>query len=112
MSFENFISEFSVPASLCDTIVEDFNQKKFYHRDSNDFREYTYVSDSDMNENLMVEYVTKLNTFVSEYTNSYPGFSMVAGPLKLHLPFNIQYYPPGKHYSKLHCENKIGRAHV
>lgn len=102
---QDFIAGWKIPPSLCENIIQEFNSKKSLHKISNSTRGYTFLTTEDINPSIAFAYQACLEYVIDQYTRLYPYSKENMTPWQLDNTYNIQYYPPGRHYSVLHCEN-------
>lgn len=101
----NFIGGWYIDEALCDAIVQDFENRKKYQRDSHSTRGYKVISNQEMNNDLMIAYKYKIHTALAEYEKLYRYSHETIEAFHVAEPWNIQKYEVGKHYSAWHCEN-------
>lgn len=101
----NFIGGWYIDETLCDAIVQDFENRSHTHFQAHSARGYTYLPSLDMNVDVMMAYEFKLRMVLEEYKKLYKYSYEGMDAFELSYPWNIQKYEPGNHYSVWHCEN-------
>lgn len=102
---QDFILGWQLPPSLCENIVQDFKNKKSHHKIAHSTRGYTYMTREFMHPGATVAYESCLDVLVDEYSRHFPYAKEGMNAFQLDTSYNIQFYPPGHHYSVMHCEN-------
>lgn len=100
-----FIGRWSIDGSLCDSIIEDFEQKKSLQEEAHSTRGYKVIPSSSMDSELMTEYSNEINRVMMEYKKIYEFSHKTIEAFHISQPWNIQKYEVGKYYSNWHCEN-------
>lgn len=101
----NFIGGWYIDGVLCDSLVQDFENRKKNHKTAPPERGYTYVNMLDLNGDCVFAYETQISLVLKEYIKLYKFAKETISPIQLEKPYNLQKYSPGSHYSVWHCEN-------
>lgn len=99
------IEEYSIPESLCDRILEEFDTLTPIHQKMMNERQYWYTASTMMDPHLMEEYKGYITTFVNNYKEKYEYCFIGHECVEISEPWNIQLYYPGEYYSVWHTEN-------
>ena len=90
---------------VCDAMVTDFKNRSSIHKTTHSARGYKFVSNEDMNFDVMSAYELSLMRLVTDYTRLFPHSQETMANWTLVDQYNVQHYAPGEHYSTWHCEN-------
>lgn len=101
----NLIGEFSLELPLIESILQDFKNKKNNWTQAHSSRGYMLMSSDLLNPDLYSAYSFKMIEFAKYYSSLFPYSTDGHNNWTMAKKFNLQYYPPGKHYSVWHCEN-------
>lgn len=100
----DLIGEYLIDPDLCHALMVLFESNT--HKTPTALeRGYTLVSSNNMPVNWMYRYETEIYRCVIQYTEEFKYSSEGCTGINMEHPYNVQYYPPGKHYSVWHCEN-------
>jgi hypothetical protein len=114
----NFIESYQIEdSSLCDKIIEHFEQRKDLQRPGSSGTEGEIKLDTKVStdvtfedKHLTREYSNYLNKFIEEYKKKYIYSDEGQDPWSIYPGVNIQRYNPGEYYIKLHCEHNGARG--
>lgn len=101
----NLIGGWTVSSALCDALVQDFKNRKHLWNRAHSARGYHYVSNYDLNFDLIQAYETCLEEVVRQYANYFPYSKEGMAAWTRDERYNFQFYEPGHSYSTWHCEN-------
>lgn len=107
----DFIYKGTIDHSLVDLLLEDFKYKKNNWVQSHSSRGYLSLSSIYMDQILYDRYCDEINRLAKAYIDVYPFCQEGLSNWSIEPTFNLQYYPPGKHYSVWHCENNGEKQH-
>ena len=105
MDQNNFIHLTTLEDELVEGILEDFLSKKQSWAKAPVNRGYMLMSSIYMSSSLKLRYLHAIHKCAEEYTHLYPHCVEGHSNWQANPVFNLQYYPPGNHYSVWHCEN-------
>jgi hypothetical protein len=105
MDQNNFIHLTTLEDELVEGILEDFLSKKQSWTKAPSTRGYMLMSSIYMSSSLKLKYLHAIHKCAKEYTHLYPHCVEGHSNWQANPVFNLQYYPPGNHYSVWHCEN-------
>jgi len=100
----DMIGEYHIDPDLCHALMVLF-EKNTHQKTTAMERGYTLVSSSHMPSTWMSMYETEIYACISQYTQEFKYSLEGCSGIEMEHPYNVQYYPPGKHYSMWHCEN-------
>lgn len=101
----NFIGGWYIDPSICEMMVQDFENKKSVRKIGAPERGYNYLSTPDCDPGVMNAYEVEIHRVLDEYIKLYKYAKETISPFQLETPYNIQKYEPNMHYSVWHCEN-------
>jgi len=120
---DNFIYQFKISETLCDKLIEYFNNNTEYkHEGTNSNKEIdksikdsidVSVFPSSNNKNIQ-SYLLEMEKGVKEYFEvySFPKINRIGLTLFTKEGFNIQYYPIGGGYKNWHFERADTKGHM
>lgn len=101
----NFIGGWYIDPSICDLLVQDFENKSPVRKQGRPERGYTYISSTDCNSGVLNAYEVEVHRALDEYSKLYKFCKETISPFQMEHPYNVQKYDPNMHYSVWHCEN-------
>ena len=99
-----------ISTDVCDAMVADYKNRSTLHKTTHSSRGYRYLSNEDMNIDVMSAYELSLEQLIMDYIHLFPHSQETITNWSLVNQYNIQHYAPGHHYSTWHCENN-GQPH-
>lgn len=102
---ELFIGAYKISPTLCDEIIEEFENFSIKSDCTNEYQGYIcQVGDGfENNPGLKTKYLTALSDCLTKYKKSYKTCTWTE-EWQFNGSMNIQKYPPGRHYSVPHSE--------
>lgn len=101
----NFIGGWYIDESVCNYIVEDFENRKPSWETAHSARGYKVLTNKRMNRSLMEGYKQQVFKVIDEYKKLYQYSCDTIEAFTISELWNIQKYEVGNHYSVRHCEN-------
>lgn len=94
-----------IPTDLCQALVQDFKNRQKLWNKAHSVRGYHYVTNYEMNPDLVKAYETCMEEVVKQYTYFFPYSKEGMSAWSMDEHYNFQFYEPGSSYSTWHCEN-------
>ena len=105
----SFIMACTIDESLCDKIVENFNDMgKAANYDK--LRGYHRLNETHLDSDILEDYTEAIKGAFELYEKEYQWSNIMTTPWSFFPPFNIQKYDPGKAYNPMHIEEGGPRA--
>jgi len=112
----DFIGEYEIDQSICDKIVEYFEEDTTFKKLGTTVGGYDANSKSSMDANLGGElkelYKTELQKCIDKYRTEYPFCDTKIDRWSLCEGINIQKYSPGQCFRAWHCERCKGTSRI
>lgn len=102
---KNLIGGWVISPELCNSIIQDFKNREALQHDAPSVRGYRYLSNTEMNHDLIQAYESELDNVIQHYLIKVPYSWEGMASFKRETPYNVQHYQPGNYYSAWHCEN-------